>query len=92
MDQAVGVNMNTWMVGRAPIAHMVTQPVVDADGAVQVRGRKTFFLKARIMAGQANLKGNPFGYSDFKWLTAEELASQLGGRYFHAVRNVMPLR
>ena len=65
--------MNTWVVGRVPVAHVVTKPTLKADGSVEKKGQKTFFLKGRIMAGQADLEGNPFGYTDFKWLTREEL-------------------
>ncbi|EFY90220.1 hypothetical protein J3458_007226 [Metarhizium acridum] len=89
LDQAAGVNMNTWIVGRVPVAHVVKQPVQTADGTVQTRGQKTFFLKGRIMAGQADLKGNPFGYTDFKWLTREELEKELSPEYFRGVRNMM---
>ncbi|KFA63417.1 hypothetical protein S40285_06594 [Stachybotrys chlorohalonatus IBT 40285] len=92
MDQAAGVNMNTWMVGRVPVAHVVTHPAFAADGTVQAKGSKTFFLKARIMAGQADLKGNPFGYSDFKWLTREELEKELTPEYFQGVRNMLTNR
>lgn len=81
--------MNTWVVGRVPVAHVVTQPVVKADGTVEKKGQKTFFLKGRIMAGQADLGGNRFGYSDFKWLTREELEKELSPEYFHSVRNMM---
>ncbi|KAG6033026.1 hypothetical protein E4U41_007038 [Claviceps citrina] len=89
LDQAAGVNMNTWIVGRVPVAHLVSQPVQGPDGSVTRRGQKTFFLKARIMAGQADLKGNPFGYTDFKWLTREELETELSPEYFRGVRNMM---
>lgn len=77
LDQAAGVNMNTWIVGRVPVAH-----IADKD-------KKTFFLKGRIMAGQANIKGNPLGYTDFKWLTREELEKTLPADYFAKVRNMM---
>ncbi|KAH0494122.1 hypothetical protein TgHK011_000754 [Trichoderma gracile] len=89
LDQAAGVNMNTWLVGRVPVAHLVQEPVLGPDGTVQKKGRKTFFLKGRIMAGQADLKGNPFGYTDFKWLTREELEKELAPEYFKGVRNMM---
>ncbi|TQS32629.1 hypothetical protein Golomagni_07050, partial [Golovinomyces magnicellulatus] len=82
LDQAAGVNMNTWVVGRVPVAHVVQEPVVGKDGAVSKKGQKTFFLKGRIMAGQADLKGNPFGYSDFKWLTREALEKESSPEYF----------
>lgn len=77
LDQAAGVNMNTWIVGRVPVAH-----IADED-------KKTFFLKGRIMAGQANVKGSPLGYTDFKWLTREELEKTLPADYFAKVRNMM---
>ncbi|ROT40498.1 hypothetical protein SODALDRAFT_338275 [Sodiomyces alkalinus F11] len=89
LDQGAGVNMNTWIVGRVPVAHHVVRPVFNEDGTLESRGEKTFYLKGRIMAGQANLEGNPFGYTDFKWLTREELQSVLEPRYFHSVRNMM---
>lgn len=81
--------MNTWMVGRVPVAHVVTKPTLAADGSIQKKGSKTFFLKGRIMAGQADLKGNPFGYTDFKWLMREELEKELPEEYFRGVRNMM---
>ncbi|VUC26421.1 unnamed protein product [Clonostachys rosea] len=89
LDQAAGVNMNTWIVGRVPVAHTVKEPVRDASGAIKSKGEKTFFLKGRIMAGQADLKDNPFGYTDFKWLTREELEKELSPQDFKGVRNMM---
>ena len=81
--------MNTWIVGRVPVAHMVRHPVFDENTALKRRGEKVFFLKGRIMAGQADLKGNKMGYQDFHWLTKEELAEKLDEDYFHSVRNMM---
>ncbi len=89
MDQAAGVNMNTWLVGRVPVAHVVSHPIQGPNGSVQQRGRKTFFLMGSIMAGQANLLGIPFGYTDFRWLTREELEKELEPDYFKGVRNMM---
>ncbi|KAJ2972869.1 hypothetical protein NQ176_g6913 [Zarea fungicola] len=81
--------MNTWIVGRVPVAHLIDEPTVGKDGAVQTKGCKTFFLRGRIMAGQADLKGNPLGYTDFKWLTREELEKELPTEYYRGVRNMM---
>ncbi|KFH48989.1 54S ribosomal protein-like protein [Hapsidospora chrysogenum ATCC 11550] len=92
IDQAAGVNMNIWIVGRVPVAHLVQRPVQKDDGSVEKKGEKTFFLKGRIMAGQADLKDNPFGYTDFKWLTREELEKELAPEYFRGVRNMMSNR
>lgn len=77
--------MNTWIVGRVPIAHVVRS--TDASS-----GEKTFFLKGRIMAGQANLEGNTSGLTDFKWLTKEELAKELPWYCYSGVKNAMPER
>ena len=81
--------MNTWIVGRVPVAHLVNKPVYGEDGTETQRGVKSFFLKGRIMAGQADLKDNRFGLKDFKWLTREELRETLAPEYFHGVRNMM---
>ncbi|KAK6194311.1 NAD-dependent glutamate dehydrogenase [Pestalotiopsis sp. IQ-011] len=89
LDQSAGVNMNTWMVGRVPVAHYVKQPEFNEDTTVKARGEKTFFLKGRIMAGQANLEGNLLGYKDFNWLTKDELKEKFPSAYFRAVKNMM---
>lgn len=81
--------MNTWIVGRVPVAHIIDAPVTSANGTIEKRGQKTFFLKGRIMAGQADLKDNALGYTDFKWLTREELKKELSPGYYKSVRNMM---
>ncbi|KAM0347182.1 hypothetical protein ACHAPU_005123 [Fusarium lateritium] len=89
LDQAAGVNMNTWLVSRVPVAHVVSRPKINTDGVVEKKGEKTFFVKGRIMSGQADLKDNPFGYTEFKWLTREELEKELPKAYWKGVRNMM---
>ncbi|KAI1355810.1 39S mitochondrial ribosomal protein L46-domain-containing protein [Xylaria sp. FL0043] len=89
LEMAAGVNMNTWMVGRVPVAHIVKQPEFNEDTSLKQRGEKTFFHKGRIMAGQADLKDNKMGLKDFNWLTKDELKAKLDRDYFHAVRNMM---
>ncbi|KAF4498507.1 MRPL17-mitochondrial ribosomal, large subunit [Fusarium agapanthi] len=89
LERAAGVNMNTWIVSRVPVAHVVSRPKTTADGVVEKKGEKTFFIKGRIMAGQADLKDNPFGYTEFKWLTREELEKELPKDYWKGVRNMM---
>ncbi len=85
--------MNTWIVGRVPVAHHVVKPVLAEDGtSVAQRGEKLFFLKGRIMAGQADLAGNKHGLTDFKWLTREELEEVLPAGYYRSVRGMMELR
>lgn len=81
--QTAGLNMNTWIVGHAPIGHQTLSPTPSGSGS------KVFFMKGRIMAGQANLEGNVFGWSDFKWLTREEVQRHVGNRYWSDVRNML---
>ena len=93
LAESAGVNMNTWMVGRVPVAHHKVQPILAEDGASLVqRGEKIFFLKGRILAGQADLAGNKHGFTDFKWLTQEELEKVLPEKYYRSVRGMMDPR
>ncbi|KXJ94478.1 39S mitochondrial ribosomal protein L46-domain-containing protein [Microdochium bolleyi] len=89
LESTAGVNMNTWLVGRVPVAHVVVQPEFGADSTLKKRGDKVFLLKGRIMAGQADLKDNKMGYKDFNWLTKDEIKAKVGDTYFKAVRNMM---
>jgi large subunit ribosomal protein L46 len=74
--------MNTWIVGKAPIGFYKRQAEA---GPVE----KTFFLKGRIMAGQADLKENQFGLKDFMWLTKQEIEKHVDGKFYHAIKNMM---
>ncbi|KZL80368.1 nudix domain-containing protein [Colletotrichum incanum] len=89
LDETAGVNMNTWMVGRVPVAAYVKKPATTKDDATAAKGQKTFFLKGRIMAGQADLSANKHQYKEFKWLTREELREVLEPEYYRSVRNMM---
>jgi large subunit ribosomal protein L46 len=92
--QAAGVNMNTWIVGNAPIgheAHNYRLPITDSKG-VQELGAKTFFMKARIMAGQVDLVKNAFGLKDFRWLSKEEISTVVTRRYFSVIENMLTER
>lgn len=83
--------MNVWMVGRQPVGHVVDKPWYKDDTMVKA-GAKTFFLKGRIMAGQADLKDNSLGLTDFKWLTKDEIAKEVDIHYYTSIRNTMPSR
>jgi large subunit ribosomal protein L46 len=89
--QAAGVNMNTWIVGNAPVGHFVTKydRSVTDDRQVERVGDKTFYMKARILAGQADLARNELGLTDYKWLTKEELQKELAPEYFRGVKNML---
>jgi large subunit ribosomal protein L46 len=81
--------MNTWIVGHVPAGHIIRQPQLAGDSSPEKPGEKTFFMRGRIMAGQADLKGNQFGLSDFNWLTKQEVEKVLDRKYFEAVKNMM---
>jgi large subunit ribosomal protein L46 len=67
-------------------------PILSGEGGVQ--GEKTFFLKARIFAGQADVNyklgkkpTNP--YDDFKWLTKQEIEPIVHSKYWSAVKDML---
>lgn len=86
--------MNTWIVGRVPVAHYVTKPVLKKDNPsyIEKKGEKTFFLKGRIMAGQVDLTDNKYGLTDFQWLTREELEKVLPRGYYSQAKLMMAER
>ena len=96
--QSGGINMNTWIVGNAPVGHYVSKapaPGMKPEGEVvgeadpQKQGEKTFFMKARIMAGQFDLSANKLGLKDYKWLAKEELEKEVDPVYWKAIRNML---
>lgn len=81
--------MNTWIVGHVPIGHYIRQPLLTSSKEVRMPGEKTFFMKGRIMAGQADIKGNTLGLQDYKWLTREEVKKHVKEQYWSFVRGMM---
>ncbi|KAB8253040.1 39S mitochondrial ribosomal protein L46-domain-containing protein [Aspergillus flavus] len=95
LAQTAGVNMNTWMVGFHPVGHHVYNfryPRVDKANGTEHLGEKTFFMKARIMAGQADLAANTQNLQDFKWLTKEEIAPYVLPQYYSNIKNMLAER
>lgn len=85
--------MNTWIVGNSPVGYYELKhrkPVLKES--TSELGAKTFFMKARIMAGQANLEQNKFGLSDFKWLAKEEISKTVDSHYWASVKNMLSTR
>ena len=84
--------MNTWIVGNLPIGHQVhnyPDSNINKNAGAETRGEKVFYMKARMMAGQANLKDNHFDLEDFRWLTKEEIQDAIHPRDFAAVKNII---
>ncbi|KAL8807804.1 MAG: hypothetical protein Q9182_000453 [Xanthomendoza sp. 2 TL-2023] len=94
--QTGGVNMNTWVVGNIPLGYHVHNydrvAAKTKDDPDSIHGEKTFFMKGRIMAGQANLTDNKLGLTDFQWLAKEEIQKTLTLRDYNAVKNVLAER
>ncbi|KAI9872402.1 MAG: 54S ribosomal protein L17 mitochondrial [Pleopsidium flavum] len=90
--QAGGVNMNTWVVGNVPIGHRnhrLPKAILESENSPEQLEEKTFFMKARIMAGQANMTDNKLGLADFKWLAKDEIEKTVTPGYWSAVRNML---
>ena len=87
--------MNTWVVGNMPIGHQVynySKPVIKEDKGSEIRGEKTFFMKARIMAGKPNLKDNKFDLADYQWLAKDEIKNVVDPREWTVVKNILAER
>lgn len=91
--------MNTWFVAGHPIGHAVERPVGEKDveskspqqptNITGVEWEKTFFMKARIFAGQADLKNNTYGLEEFKWLSKDEIQKHVSPEYWVSVKNML---
>ncbi|KAJ4293996.1 hypothetical protein N0V90_007685 [Kalmusia sp. IMI 367209] len=94
LEYSSGVNMNTWVVGNVPVGHHQQDylKALKTGSGLNELGLKTFFMKARIMAGQANLKDNQLGLTDFKWLAKEEIHKQVDKDYWKSIRNMLAER
>ncbi|KAL2864456.1 ribonuclease H-like domain-containing protein [Aspergillus lucknowensis] len=95
LEQSAGVNMNTFMIGYHPVGHYVynsrKSKTDEATGAT-IAGEKTFFMKSRIMAGQADLSANVQNLKDFKWLAKEEIAKFVLPPYYASIKNMLAER
>lgn len=88
LAEAAGKNMNTWFVGSVPIGHY-KYDYGDNYKHSQNFGKKVFFMKARILAGQADLAGNQLGLDDFQWLTKEEIEGVVERSYYKQIMNML---
>jgi large subunit ribosomal protein L46 len=60
----------------------------------EVTGEKTFFLKARIFAGQVDVnyklgKVQMTPYDDFQWLTKQEIEPMVHSKYWSAIKDML---
>lgn len=81
--------MNTWMVGYHPAGHHVSKTRIDKATGAEIQGEKTFFMKTRIMAGQADLSANALNLTDFKWLSKSEISQFVRPQYYSHIKNML---
>lgn len=88
--------MNTWIVASHPIGHWVEISDKQAEqdsgketSTLEAETEATYYLKARIFAGQANLKGNSYGFDEFKWLSKEEIQKTVTHEYWSSIKNML---
>ncbi|KAL2829145.1 ribonuclease H-like domain-containing protein [Aspergillus cavernicola] len=95
LEQSAGVNMNTFMIGYHPVGHYVYNvrlPKFDETTGAQILGEKTFFMKGRIMTGQADISANVQDLQNFKWLAKEEIAKYVLPHYYAGIKNMLAER
>lgn len=87
--------MNTWVVGNAPVGrytfHYPRPRPMDTPG-FELKGEQTFFMKAKIMAGQPNIEGNQLGLTDIKWLCKEEIQKMVRPGYWSSIKDMLAER
>ena len=86
--------MNTWIVGNHPVGHLrIPYPKgivkLNERGHIE-EGVLMFYMKARIMAGQADISQTMRGFKDFQWLCREELQSVLHRKVWSEARKMLP--
>ena len=75
-----------------PVGHQIRNvagTLSETSLAPSKNTEKVFYMKAHIMAGQANLKDNGLGLQGFQWLTKQELQRTLAPQDFGAVKKVL---
>ncbi|KAL9106232.1 MAG: hypothetical protein Q9227_008700 [Pyrenula ochraceoflavens] len=101
LHSTLGPNMNTWVVAPHPVGHFVehyrrrvdtNEPTSTSAAAPSpdLVGTKHFFIKARILAGQAEILPDNFaGVDNFRWLSKDEIKETVGKEYWSAVKNML---
>ncbi|EJD53237.1 hypothetical protein AURDEDRAFT_81544 [Auricularia subglabra TFB-10046 SS5] len=85
MNETIGVDMDTWFVARKPISFMDQRHQIPVDG---LRDEKVFFLKAHILAGQAQIK-HPDTHGQFGWLTKQEIEERVEPEYWEKIKDML---
>ncbi|KAG2223081.1 hypothetical protein INT45_008929 [Circinella minor] len=80
LEDDCGKDMDVWFVGRQPVSFYKKA----ASKGSEEPGSKTFFMKARVYAGQIQPNKQ---VSDFAWVTKEELPNYLSSDYYNAIKD-----
>lgn len=68
----------------------VKKDVAATNDTALVDGEKTFFMKARILAGQADLSiAQNKNIEDFRWVSKEEVEMLVAPEYWLRVKNML---
>lgn len=84
--------MNTWIVGNHPVGHYrfdFPKAIENKENSTKELGEKVWFMKARIMAGQANLAANTLGNEDFRWMCKEEIQQAVTPKYWSMCQDML---
>lgn len=95
--------MNTWQVARHPVGFYDFQyaaveapnddtkdkQVASVHDVSKTAGEKTFFIKTRIFAGQADVAQENAAWEDFAWLSKEEIRQRVHERYWSRIKNML---
>ena len=66
------------------------QEAATTSGTTLVDGEKTFFMKARILAGQADLSiAQNKNIEDFRWVSKDEVEKLVAPEYWLRVKNML---
>lgn len=99
--------MNTWIVGNHPVGHYVAKfkfPLLSKilgnrlvstskeELEQEEHGERVFFMKARIFAGQADLKLNELGDTEFQWLCKDEIKERVRAQYWSQIQHMLAER
>ncbi|KAF5330526.1 hypothetical protein D9619_005685 [Psilocybe cf. subviscida] len=81
LEAECGDQMDTWVVGKAPIGvHTLPSETPEQENVL-------FFYKAHIMSGQVHPEGKHI--QDFAWLTKEEISTKVEPTYWDSVRDIL---
>lgn len=99
--------MNTWIVGNHPVGHYAAKfakPLLSKilgnrlvsttkeELEQEEYGERVFFMKARIFAGQADLKLNELGDTEFQWLCKDEIKERVHSQYWSQIQHMLAER